>query len=223
MNWWIPKQTWPLEIHELPHNEAGYWSKGYHTEEEFTAAYPVQIVGESSLRWFLQTLGRRARRFSSNSMEADMRCIEYPAVYKYEGDEQPVYLAGGISDSHNWQAEVVELLRDKRRLVLINPRRANFPIGDPNAALAQITWEYEHLRKVAGILFWFPCETLCPITLYELGAWSMTQIALFIGVHPDYLKRRDVEIQTRLARPELKISYSLPDVVDSLRGWVYDC
>jgi len=46
MNWWIPKQTWPLEIHELPHNEAGYWSKGYHTEEEFTAAYPVQIVQE---------------------------------------------------------------------------------------------------------------------------------------------------------------------------------
>jgi len=45
MNWWIPKQTWPLEIHELPHNEAGYWSKGYHTEEEFTAAYPVQIGG----------------------------------------------------------------------------------------------------------------------------------------------------------------------------------
>jgi len=39
MNWWIPKQTWPLEIHELPHNEAGYWSKGYHTEEEFGGVF----------------------------------------------------------------------------------------------------------------------------------------------------------------------------------------
>jgi hypothetical protein len=37
-------------------------------------------------------------------------------------------------------------------------------------------------------MFWFPCETLCPITLYELGAWTVlapqTGTKLFVGACP---------------------------------------
>jgi len=101
--------------------------------------------------------------------------------------------------------------------VLLNPRWEHFPIHDPSAALAQITWEYEHLRVANAILFWFPSETICPIGLYELGAWSMMHKPLFVGVHPDYSRRRDVEIQTSLSRPDVGIVYSLEDLAKAVR------
>ena len=64
------------------------------------------------------------------------------------------------------------MLRDTD-LTLLNPRRKSFPIDIPGEAFRQISWEFHALRAATEILFWFPCETLCPIVLYELGAWSM--------------------------------------------------
>lgn len=119
-----------------------------------------------------------------------------------------LFLAGGITGCPDWQQEIRQLLKDTD-WVLLNPRRKDFPIHDPNAALEQITWEYDYLRRATAILFWFPRETICPIVLYELGAWSMTNKRLFVGVHPDYSRRRDVEIQTGLVRPDVVIVYSL--------------
>jgi hypothetical protein len=135
-----------------------------------------------------------------------MRYIECPDTY--QGSERTLFMAGGITGCGDWQAELAVLLRDTD-WVLLNPRRKNFPMHDAAEAERQIKWEHEHFRAASAISFWFPCETLCPITLYELGAWSMTDKPLFVGVHPDYQRRIDVEIQTRLARPEVKIVYSL--------------
>src|SRR5262249_48527274 len=118
-----------------------------------------------------------------------MICIE--ALSEYQPASLPaIFLAGGITGCPNWQQEIVSLLGDLP-VVLLNPRRANFPIDDPAAASQQIEWEHRHLRKADAILFWFPCETLCPITLYELGGWSMYRDhrgprPLFVGVHPQY-------------------------------------
>src|SRR4051794_36586929 len=116
-----------------------------------------------------------------------MQLVE--ALAEYEPGPLPaVFLGGGISGCPDWQSEVATLLADLP-LVLLNPRRPDFPMGDPAAAPKQIEWEYRHLRKADAILFWFPCETLCPIALYELGAWSVYQDhrgqrSLFVGVHP---------------------------------------
>src|SRR5262249_54129317 len=94
-----------------------------------------------------------------------------------------------------------------------------FPIDDPGAAEEQIRWEFEHLRKADAILFWFPGETLCPIALYELGAWSMTDKPLFVGTHPAYARRQDVLIQTRLARPDVPVTESLADLAALALSW----
>ena len=122
-----------------------------------------------------------------------------------------LFLGGGISGCPDWQAEVVRIIAElaERPLTIFNPRRANFPIHNPSAAEAQIRWEHRYLRKASAILFWFPKETLCPITLYELGAWSMTDKPLAVGVHPEYARRIDVEIQTKLARPDVSVAYDL--------------
>lgn len=143
-----------------------------------------------------------------------MPYIQCPAVYT--GSDRSLFLAGGISNCPNWQLELVELLADTS-FVLLNPRRENFPMSDPQAAEAQIRWEHHHLHLAWGISFWFPCETLCPITLYELGSWSRTTKPLFIGLHPQYARRLDVEIQTKLARPEITIVYSLSELAEQIR------
>ena len=133
-----------------------------------------------------------------------------------DDDTQMVFLAGGITGCPDWQQEIVELLKDTN-LTLLNPRRTHFPIGNPNAAQEQIEWEHDHLKMGDAILFWFPCETICPIVLYELGAWSMTDKPIFVGVHPDYSRRQDVEIQTGLVRPEITVVYSLETLAKQVR------
>jgi hypothetical protein len=138
-----------------------------------------------------------------------MKYVEAPS--EYTGLEPALFLAGGITGCDDWQARLVRLLTASS-LVLLNPRRRNFPIDDPGAAEEQIQWEFRHLRRCAGRLFWFPPETLCPITLYELGAWSMVPGPLFVGVDPRYQRKRDVEIQTRLARPDVTVLYSVEDL-----------
>ena len=146
-----------------------------------------------------------------------MRYIEALNSPKSQEGDVLVFMAGGITGCPQWAAEMVELLSDVDGLVLMNPRRAEFPIDDPDAALEQVTWEHDHLRMADAILFWFPCETLCPIVLYELGAWSMTKKALWVGVHPDYARRLDVEIQTQLARPDVQVVYSLEALAAQIR------
>ena len=147
-----------------------------------------------------------------------MRYFESPQQYVLNPEQACLFLAGGICGCPDWQAEVVEMLKYDP-IDLINPRRMDFPMHDPAAAETQIKWEFEHLRMAHGILFWFPYETLCPIVLYELGAHSMTHRALFVGTHPKYARKQDVEIQTRLARPELVVENYLPALVQRVREW----
>jgi hypothetical protein len=70
----------------------------------------------------------------------------------------------------------------------------------------QIKWEFHALRAAKLRCFWFAAEAIQPIALFELGAWLTSYGGeLVIGCHPDYSRRQDVVIQTRLARPDLTV------------------
>ena len=145
-----------------------------------------------------------------------MRYVEAPEAY--DGSRRSLFIAGGITGCANWQRSLVDLLQDTA-LVLLNPRRTDFALDDPTAAAVQIAWEHHHLRKATAISFWFPAETLCPIVLYELGAWSMTDKRLFVGTHPAYQRRQDVFLQTGLVRPDVSLVLSLPALAAQIRKW----
>ena len=115
------------------------------------------------------------------------------------------FLAGGISNCPDWQKDIIELL-SHTSLTLANPRRAGRVDMVGTEGAEQIEWEYRHLEAARGVLFWFPEETLCPITLFELGAHSRRwpDVRLAVGTHPNYARRFDVETQLRLQ------GYSLP-------------
>lgn len=145
-----------------------------------------------------------------------MKYIEPPE--EYDGKGKSLFLSGTIRGAPDWQSEVVGLLKNED-LVLLNPRRKDFNASDPNAGEVQVRWEHEHLRKATAISFWFSKEPALTMTLYELGAWSMTEKPIFVGVDPEYARRKDVEMQTRAARPDVKIVYSLETLVGLIKEW----
>jgi hypothetical protein len=136
-----------------------------------------------------------------------MRVVTAPEKLEY-GD---LFLAGGISNCPDWQEEAVNLL-DVIPGVVLNPRRGtDFSEAE---AEQQIEWEHEALSTVPKILFWFPKETLCPITLFELGVFSQrSHVEVFVGTHPSYQRRLDVVKQLQLARPEIIVRNTVEDVV----------
>jgi hypothetical protein len=85
--------------------------------------------------------------------------------------QKSIFLAGGISDCADWQKGVAERIASETNAVVYNPRRTDFDM-DAGADLSriQIRWEYHALRVCQFNLFWFPEETLCPITL--MGIWQ---------------------------------------------------
>lgn len=132
-----------------------------------------------------------------------------------EAGKKGIFIAGGITGTKNWQAELVDKIKTLD-IAVYNPRRANFDVKDPNASRKQITWEHDMLRKADVISFWFAPEAIQPIVLYECGAWSMTQKPILIGVDPKYPRRQDVEIQTELVRPQIKIVSTLDDLSEQI-------
>ena len=141
-----------------------------------------------------------------------MRVITAPEEYTPQREDVHVFLAGGIMDCPDWQSEVIERLSRKRatdHLVVLNPRRADFPMHDPDAATEQINWEFNWLEKCDIFSMYFSeGESVQPICMYELGRNILrTQIRfpedwhkrIIVSAEHGYKRIKDVQIQTGLA------------------------
>lgn len=151
-----------------------------------------------------------------------MKVIQCPDSYDVDmiGRTFKIFLAGGISNCGVWQDEMIALLNHTDdKLVVMNPRRVDFDISNEKIAGEQIEWEFDHLASSDAVLFWFPPETLCPITLFELGSISAQNRPIFVGCHPDYARRFDVIKQLSLKRPGVKVRDTLTDVAKDAINW----
>ncbi|MGV8087133.1 MAG: nucleoside 2-deoxyribosyltransferase domain-containing protein [Candidatus Woesearchaeota archaeon] len=146
-----------------------------------------------------------------------MRCIECPD--NYSGSSVSLFIAGGISGCSDWQKEFVKMLKDED-IVLYNPRRKNYLNHNPSITEEQITWEHINLLKADATSFWFTHETVCPITLFELGKQLSLNKPVFIGVHPEYSRKEDVFIQVKLMRPEIVIVNDLESLSKQVKEWI---
>lgn len=112
-----------------------------------------------------------------------------------------IFIAGGISNCPDWQSDIIPLI-DSQRYDIINPRRSTGFDHTGDTAVEQITWEFNALERVNSCLFWFPEETLCPITLFELGKMlvkaTLVQIEMIVGWHPNYARGFDLDVQISL-------------------------
>lgn len=129
--------------------------------------------------------------------------------------KKSLFLAGTITGSANWQQKLIKEI-ETLDIVVFNPRRKNFDVKDPKGSEKQILWEHLHLRAADAISFWLAKETVGPIVLFELGAHMMTSKPIVIGIDPEYERKQDVEIQAKLARPDIKIVYSLENLAKEI-------
>lgn len=133
-----------------------------------------------------------------------------------------VFLAGGISNCPDWQQDAIEMFSDYPMMTVVNPRRPVGILSDNDEARAQIEWEFNALHKVQATLFWFPEETLCPITLFELGVALGENRKVAVGTHPNYGRRFDVIEQVVLFNERngtgIRVRDSLEDVVLDTKG-----
>lgn len=114
-----------------------------------------------------------------------------------------LFVAGGISNCPDWQNSILNLLRFTRGTA-VNPRRPGDLAKTGEEAAKQISWEHSALSRAKSVLFWFPQESLGPISLLELGAAMMRpEQVLFVGTHPNYARRFDVVQQLSLQRPDV--------------------
>lgn len=145
--------------------------------------------------------------------------IEAPnEVFSLENNENiKLFLAGGISNCTDWQSDIIKQIKDMPLVSVYNPRRKNFPIHDLNAAEEQITWEYNQLKNSDMIVFWFAKGSINPIVLYELGRWgNSSNTPIIVGIDPEYERKSDVIIQTRLSRPEIIICESFKEFKNTI-------
>lgn len=156
----------------------------------------------------------------------EYKYYEAPIEVKFEDYEKSIFLAGSITGAIDWQRNVASKLLPYYNV--INPRRYNFDATDKRIEEEQITWEYNQLMYCDNILFWFDSATLAPITLFEYGKelgrlrskdyMYRNYPKLFVGVHPDYKRKNDVLIQTKLVSQELasKIVFSLDELIEQI-------
>ena len=132
-----------------------------------------------------------------------------------------VFLAGGIQNCPHWQRKALELMKDDD-VIIYNPRRDDFPIGCPDVAREQITWEFEALHAADIFSMWF-CDTDKsdqPICFYELGRYTAVKDdarVVCVGAEPGFRRRADVEIQLELAYPDIEIASTLEGHVRNIR------
>ena len=138
-------------------------------------------------------------------------------------DTKPtIFLAGGITNCPGWHDEIIKMLEPYNDGVLLNPRRKNFPIHDPNASKEQITWEFNALNRCSIFSMWFSAgESVQPICMYELGrhlAWAEHSHRPFtctlIGVEPGYKREQDVRIQSQLVAQPSQYQFDIASTLE---------
>lgn len=137
-------------------------------------------------------------------------------------DGPTVFLAGGITNCPDWQKEMIEKLKNDN-VILFNPRRGErFDANDHAAHVFQVNWEFRHLHEAEVVSFWFPKETLCPITLFELGAacerFKLKGEKFVIGVHPEYQKLETVTYQLKDYGFDGKVATTLDELAEQIRS-----
>ena len=150
-----------------------------------------------------------------------IRCPEVmPRAFATNDQKLSLFLGGGITNCPDWQSFMIDGLSNLDNLMLVNPRTVSFDAKDGNIR-PQNEWERDHLNRVSATMFWFPCETVCPITLFELGYAASAGKMIFVGCDKNYSRKEDVIIQLSLLRPEVVVAESLYEMIGNIREWYF--
>lgn len=115
-----------------------------------------------------------------------------------------LFLAGSIEmgKANMWQKQVVEAFKDYN-IHILNPRRDDWDasweqsITNPQFR-QQVNWELDGLDFSDIVIMYFQPDTLSPITLQELGAYSKSLANRLLVICPKgYWKKGNVDIMCK--------------------------
>jgi len=144
--------------------------------------------------------------------------------------EFAIYLAGGISDIDDWQDQFIshfkQLQSDTlmkalylKNLTIINPRRNHF--NDKRSEIKkQIMWEHAHAKAADALVFYFPADSHCSISLFQYGKYLTSGKKIFVGIEKDHLKSLDIFAHTRIEKPDQNINYSITDLIEEVQNYI---
>jgi len=155
------------------------------------------------------------------------KVIMAPEKYNWSEDNVTIFLAGGITNVPNWQDKVCKRLLKEFKgepLIIFNPRRENFPINDPSAAMEQIKWEYDMLDICDIFSMYFSAgESDQPICMYEYGKHLerfdqgfYRENEFVVTAEKGYKRYQDVVIQTSLVDDEIVVNTTLDEHIEDI-------
>lgn len=106
-----------------------------------------------------------------------------------------------MGKAEKWQDRVVRLLKDRRGVIIFNPRRDDWDSSwkqdiNHKQFREQVEWELKAMEHADQILMYFDPKTQSPISLLELGLFART--GKLIVVCPDgFWKKGNVDIVCR--------------------------
>lgn len=133
-----------------------------------------------------------------------------------------VFIAGGITNCPDWQSLFITYIKKYEEeigeldLTVFNPRRNEFDITNPSESEKQIVWEHRHLEESDIIMYWFSSGSINPIVLYELGKYVRSGKDIIIGIDPEYSRKKDVILQSRLAGYKSEFSESIENLIKNV-------
>jgi len=143
-----------------------------------------------------------------------MKEFKAPQRYFIGEEDRVVFLAGSIEmgKADNWQTRIVKALKGKNGIIL-NPRRDDWDsswvqeIDNPKFR-EQVEWELKAMEDAHIIAMMFDPATKSPITLLELGLWTVMyggNQKLLVCCPKGYWRKGNVDIVCR--------KYKIPMVV----------
>lgn len=145
-------------------------------------------------------------------MKKNIEYIEAPNYNNPLDLNCTIFLGGGITNCKDWQNDLVSRLQvSDENMRLYNPRRENFDLANPKESEIQIDWEHYYLNMCDILVFYFADETLCPITLFELGGALERNLhtvppspkrrqKILVYCEPGYKRKFDVNYQIGLVQ-----------------------
>lgn len=129
----------------------------------------------------------------------------------YTGRES-FFLCGSII-GEEWRDQIVESLKNFD-VDIYNPKRLSW-----KEALEkdQVIWENSYLGRSNVIVFWFSEESVCPISLFELGVHLFSNKVLYVGFSPKYQKLINLQTQLKLINPNMILYNSLENLISSIQ------
>lgn len=146
-----------------------------------------------------------------------MKLVQTDSDWTGAGTDKGLFLAGGISNCTDWRKILLDMLKETD-LTILNPRRDVWA-GTLDEEYEQVSWEYSHMMRADAILFWFPKESVCPIALFELGAWLWRPKKKFIGIEPGYPKEANLMAQISLENSATCAARTLDGLAERVKTW----